>query len=506
MGLPPGSGRAAVVLPHINMGVPLVRKTGKVAEAAICYTGDITDNKRVKYSLDYYVKLAKELEDAGAHILAIKDMAGLLKPEAARILVTELKNTLKIPLHLHTHDTSGNQVAALLEASKAGVDVVDAALSSMSGMTSQPSLNALVTALQGTARDTGVDPMALQKLADYWELAREPYAPFECGLKAGTADVYLHEMPGGQYSNLRAQAFSLGLGPRWEEIKLKYRVVNDMCGDIIKVTPSSKAVGDMALFMVQNNLSAADVLERGQDLAYPESFVQLIKGLMGQPPGGWPPDLMKAILGNERPVTERPGELLEDFDFAAAAELLKKRHGRDFSEEELLSYALYPKVFEEYVGFNRVFGDVSVLDTPTFFYGLEAGKETAFAIEEGKTLIVKLLAVGELQSDGTRVIFYELNGRRRNGFVHDQSSGVKTKVREKIDPANPGHVGAPMSGKVVELVVKVGEEVSEGQKLMVTEAMKMLNVIKSPKAGIVQKILVAKGDDLQAGDLSFEVE
>jgi pyruvate carboxylase len=486
--------------------IEAVRKTGKVAEGAICYTGDITDNKRVKYTLDYYVKLAREIQDAGAHILAIKDMAGLLKPEAARILVTELKNTLQIPIHLHTHDTSGNQVATLLEAARAGVDVVDGALSSMSGMTSQPSLNAVVTALQGTARDTGLDPLELQKLADYWELAREPYAPFECGLKAGTADVYLHEMPGGQYSNLRAQAFSLGLGPRWEEIKRMYRVVNDMCGDIIKVTPSSKAVGDMALFMVQNNLTSEDVLSGGRDLAYPESFVQMIKGLMGQPPGGWPPALMSAVLGDEEALTCRPGELLEDFDFDAAAKMLKTRHGRDFSEEELLSYALYPKVFEEYVGFNRVFGDVSVLDTSTFFYGLEPGKETAFTIEEGKTLIVKLLAVGELQADGTRVIFYELNGRRRNGFVHDQSSGVKTKQRDKIDAANPGHVGAPMAGKVVELVVKEGEEVQEGQKLMVTEAMKMLNVIKAPSAGVVKKIHVAKGDDLAAGDLSFEIE
>ena len=486
--------------------IEAVRKTGKVAEGTICYTGDITDNRRVKYTLDYYVKLAKEIEDAGAHVLAIKDMAGLLKPEAARILVTELKNTLQIPIHLHTHDTSGNQVATLLEATRAGIDVVDGALSSMSGMTSQPSLNAVVTALQGTPRDTGLDPLELQKLADYWELAREPYAPFECGLKAGTADVYLHEMPGGQYSNLRAQAFSLGLGPRWEEIKRMYRVVNDMSGDIIKVTPSSKAVGDMALFMVQNNLTAEEVLSGEKELAYPESYVQMIKGMMGQPPGGWPPALVKAVLGDEEPITCRPGELLEDFDFDAAAKLLKARYGRDFSEEELLSYALYPKVFEEYVGFHRVFGDVSVLDTPTFFYGLEPGKETAFNIEEGKTLIVKLLAVGELQADGTRVIFYELNGRRRNGFVHDQSSGVKTKQREKIDPANPGHVGAPMSGKVVELVVRVGEEVAEGQKLMVTEAMKMLNVIKSPTAGVVKKIHVAKGDDLAAGDLSFEVE
>jgi pyruvate carboxylase len=486
--------------------IEAVRNTGKIAEAAVCYTGDITDGKRLKYTLPYYVNLAKELERSGAHILAIKDMAGLLKPEAARILVTELKNAVSLPIHLHTHDTSGNQVASILEASKAGVDVVDAALSSMSGTTSQASLNAVVTALQGTARDTNLDEAALQRLADYWEQAREPYAPFECGLKAGTADVYRHEMPGGQYSNLRAQAISLGLGPRWDEIKDMYRRVNDMSGDIIKVTPSSKAVGDMALFMVQNGLDEAAVLDETQEHAFPESYVQMIKGLMGQPYGGWPEALVKAVLKDEEPITCRPGELLEDFDFDAAAKLLKTRYGREFSEEELLSYAMYPKVFEEYVAFNRVFGDVSVLDTPTFFYGLEPGKETAFTIEEGKTLIVKLLAVGELQADGTRVIFYELNGRRRNGFVHDQSSGVKTKQRDKVDPANPDHIGAPMSGKVVELVVRVGEEVEEGQKLMVTEAMKMLNVIKAPKAGKLVRVLIEKGDDLQAGDLSFEIQ
>ena len=483
-----------------------VRKTGKIAEAAICYTGDITDGRRVKYTLSYYVNLAKELEKAGTHILGIKDMAGLLKPEAARILITELKNTVSVPIHLHTHDTSGNQVASLLEASKAGVDIVDAALSSMSGTTSQPSLNALVCALEGTARDTGMDELGLQRLADYWELAREPYAPFECGLKAGTADVYRHEMPGGQYSNFRAQAISLGLGDRWEEVKHMYRTVNDMCGDIIKVTPSSKSVGDMALFMVQNNLSPADVIERGHELSFPDSFVQMMKGMMGQPPGGWPPELQKAVLKDEKPITQRPGELLEDFDFGSAGTLLKTRFGRYFSEEDVLSYALYPKVFQDYCEFAREYGDVSVLDSSTFFYGLEAGKETAITIEEGKTLIIKLLAVGELQPDGSRLIFYELNGRRRNAVALDTASGMKIKRRDKADPANHEHLGAPMAGKVVELAVAAGDHVEDGQKLMVTEAMKMLNVIKAPRAGIVARCLVQKGDDLQAGDLVFEMK
>ncbi len=485
--------------------IDAVVRTGKIAEAAICYTGDITDGKRVKYSLSYYVNLARELEKSGTHILGIKDMAGLLKPEAARILITELKNTVSIPIHLHTHDTSGNQIAALLEASKAGVDIVDAALSSMSGTTSQPSLNALVCALQDTSRDTNLDEVELQRLADYWELAREPYAPFECGLKAGTADVYRHEMPGGQYSNFRAQAISLGLGDRWEQVKNTYRQVNDLCGDIIKVTPSSQAVGVMALFMVQNNLTPEDVLARGQELSFPESFVQMMKGMMGQPPGGWPPELQRAVLKGEVPIAQRPGELLEDFDFEAAKTLLKTKFGQSFSEEDLLSYALYPKVFQEYCEFTREYGDVSVLDTPTFFYGLEAGKEASIAIEEGKTLIVKPLAVGELQPDGSRLLFYELNGRRRNTVVQDLASGVKANKREKADPSNPGHLGAPMSGKVVELSVASGDPIEEGQKLMATEAMKMLNIIKAPRAGIIARCLVQKGDDLQAGDLIFEV-
>ncbi len=486
--------------------IDAVRKTGKIAEAAICYTGDITDGKRVKYTLSYYLNLAKELERAGTHILGIKDMAGLLKPEAARILVTELKNAVSIPIHLHTHDTSGNQVAALLEASKAGVDIADVAISSMSGTTSQPSLNALVCALKGGDRDTGLDEIALQRLADYWESAREPYAPFECGLKAGTADVYRHEMPGGQYSNFRAQAVSLGLGDRWEEVKNAYRQVNDLCGDIIKVTPSSKAVGDMALFMVQNNLTSEDVVARGRELSFPESFVQMMKGMMGQPPGGWPPELQKAVLKGEAPITQRPGELLPAFDFEAARSLLQTRFRRPFSDEDLLSYALYPKVFQEYAEFAREYGDVSVLDSGFFFYGLETGKESNITIEEGKTLIVKLLALGELQPDGTRAIFYELNGRRRMAMVHDHSSGIKIKKRDKADAANPDQLGAPMAGKVAELSVAAGDHVVAGQKLLTTEAMKMLNVIQAPRAGIVAKVLVQKGDDLLAGDLICEIK
>jgi pyruvate carboxylase len=406
---------------------------------------------------------------------------------------------------LHTPDTSGNGVAILLEAARAGVDAVDAALSSMSGTTSQPSLNALVTALEGTARDTGLSAQSLQKLADYWEIAREPYSPFECGLKAGTADVYRHEMPGGQYSNFRSQAISVGLGDRWEDVKEMYREVNLLCGDIIKVTPSSKAVGDMALFMVQNNLNSESVIAQGKDLAFPDSIVSMMKGMMGQPPGGWPPALQKAVLKDEEPITCRPGELLEDFDFDEAARKLKAKFGRDFNELDLLSYAMYPKVYQDYCSFQEEFGEVAVLDTPTFLYGLKGDEEVTVTIEEGKNLIVKMVAVGELQPDGTRILYFELNGRRRIAVARDKHSGVVVKVREKADPSNPNQVGAPMAGKVVELHVKAGDNVKEGQSLAVTEAMKMLNVVKASRDGKIARVTATVGDSLKAGELILEL-
>ena len=483
--------------------IAAVLETGKIAEGAVCYSGDVSDNRHHKFSLQYYTGKAKELQAAGCHILAIKDMAGLLKPEAARILITELKNTLEIPVHLHTHDTSGNGVATLLEAARAGVDIVDGALSSMAGLTSQPSLNALVTALEGIARDTGLRNDDLQPLADYWEAVREMYAPFECGLKAGTADVYRHEIPGGQYSNLRPQAVALGLGDRWNEIKSTYATVNEMLGQIIKVTPSSKAVGDMALFMVQNNLTPQSVLERGHDLAFPDSFVSLMKGMMGQNDGGFPAELQKVVLKDHEPITCRPGELLPDFDFGEAAIKLERITA---SPVELTSYALYPKVFEEYSQFREQYSDLSVLDTATFFYGLEKDRETAITIEPGKTLIVKLLAIGELHDDGTREIFFELNGRGRQFRILDKASGIKSTANEKADPDNHNHVAAPMNGKVVELMVAEGDKVTEGQKLLATEAMKMLNVIVAPRDGVVKRLPLASGSDVRPGDLVLELK
>lgn len=485
--------------------IELVSKSGKIAEAAVCYSGDITDSKRTKFTLPYYVEKAKALEAAGAHILAIKDMAGLIKPDAARILVTELKNALQIPVHLHTHDTSGNGVASMLEASKAGVDIVDAAISSMSGITSQPSLNGIVAALGGSERDTGMSLPSLQKLAEYWEVVRDFYSPFETELKSSTADVYIHEIPGGQYSNFKPQAEALGLGDRWQEVKQMYRTVNDMLGEIIKVTPSSKAVGDMALFMVQNDLTPEDVIARGKDLAFPDSFVNLMTGMMGKPDGGFPKALRDAVVDPAKAIDCRPGELLPPFDFEAAKQKLTKRMERKPKEHELISYSLYPKVFLQYHDFKTEYGNLAILDTPTFFFGPELDEELWVELEAGKTLIVKLLAVGELQEDGTRELYFDLNGRGRNVVVEDRTSGIEVARNEKADPDQPGHVGAPMSGKIAEIHVAVGDEVEAGQKLLATEAMKMLNVVSAPRAGKITRILLTVGKDVGPGDLLLEI-
>ncbi|MRR37937.1 pyruvate carboxylase, partial [bacterium] len=352
-----------------------VRKSGKICEAAICYTGDITDPSRDKYPLEYYVGMAKELEKMGAHILAIKDMAGLLKPFAAHKLVKALKENIGIPVHLHTHDTSSNGSATLLMACQAGVDIVDAALSSLSGLTAQPNLNALVAALKGTEWDTRLDEDGLQKLANYWETVRDYYAPFESGLKNGTAEVYHHEIPGGQYSNYKPQVAGLGLLDRWEECKEMYHKVNLLFGDIVKVTPSSKVVGDMAMFLVKNNLDVQDVFTQGSELAFPESVVGMFKGMLGQPYQGWPRELQKIILKGEEPITCRPGELLEPADFEEERAKVEEKVGHHVDDKALMSYILYPHVYPEFHKHRHDYSDTSVIPTPIFFYGLEPGQE-----------------------------------------------------------------------------------------------------------------------------------
>ncbi|MEC3421650.1 pyruvate carboxylase, partial [Bacillus cereus] len=384
----------------MRVAIDAVRDTGKIAEATMCYTGDIHDPLRSKYDLNYYKNLAKELEASGAHILGIKDMAGLLKPNAAYDLVSALKETVSIPIHLHTHDTSGNGILTYTKAIEAGVDIVDVAVSSMAGQTSQPSANTLFYALGGNERQPDVNIDSLEKLSHYWEDVRKYYAPFESGMNAPHTEVYMHEMPGGQYSNLQQQAKAVGLGDRFDEVKVMYRRVNDMFGDIVKVTPSSKVVGDMALFMVQNHLTEQDVLERGHALDFPGSVVEMFSGDLGQPYGGFPKELQKIILKGKEPLTVRPGELLEPVDFDALKEELFHKLGREVTIFDVVAYALYPKVFMDYEKVAELYGNVSVLDTPTFFYGMRLGEEIDVEIEQGKTLMVKLVSIGEPQPDG----------------------------------------------------------------------------------------------------------
>ncbi|OUM86045.1 MAG: pyruvate carboxylase [Bacillus thermozeamaize] len=493
-------------LDGMRVAIDAVRNAGKIAEGTICYTGDVLDPAESKYTMKYYVQMAKELEKAGAHILGIKDMAGLLKPYAAYELIRTLKQEVGIPIHLHTHDTSGNGLAMLLKAAEAGVDIVDAALSSMSGTTSQPSLNALVAALAQDERATGLNPDNLQALSDYWEKVREFYQPFESGMKASSADIYKYQMPGGQYTNLEQQAKAVGLGDRWPEVKEAYAMVNRILGDIVKVTPSSKMVGDFALFMVQNGLDEKTLYERGEQLDFPASVVDYFMGYMGQPYGGFPERLQKIVLKGREPLKGRPGELLPPVDFAAVEKELEEKLKRPVKHEEVLSYCLYPKVFLDYQKHLEEYGDVSVLDTPTFFYGLRPGEEIAVEIERGKTLYIKLMSVGEPQRTGKRTIYFELNGQPREIEVVDQSLSETVQSRPKADLNDPSQVGVSMPGKVVKIFVSVGDKVKKGEHLMVTEAMKMETTIQASQDGVVEEILVREGDAVEAGDLVLRLK
>ncbi len=487
--------------PNLKVAIEAVQKSGKICEVAMCYTGDITNPERTKYSLEYYVKLAKRLEEMGAHILAIKDMAGLCKPFAAELLVRTLKQEVGIPIHFHTHDTSGVQSAALLQAANVGVDIVDGASGPMSGMSSQPNLDSLVEAMRFHKRETGLNPDNLRKLATYWEQVREQYVPFESGQKTSTAEVYQHEMPGGQYTNLYAQAQALGVADRWTEVCHMYSEVNQLFGDIVKVTPSSKVVGDMALFMVANNLTSADVLESKKELAFPESVVEMMMGRLGQPPGGFPPKLIKRVLRGKKPLRGRPGASMPAADFDAAAKKLEKMLERPPTKQEVLSHLLYPRVYEDFARHQQTYSDTSVLPTPVFFYGLQPGQETAFEIEPGKTFIVKCITIGDPHPDGHRTVFFELNGQPRNATVIDTSLESQVVKHPKADPGDPDQVAAPMPGLIVNVAVQAGDEVTEGQKLLTLEAMKMEMTIYSPRKGKVAELLAGPQTQVEAGDL-----
>lgn len=489
----------------MQLAIDSVRSTGKIAEATICYTGNILDPTRRKYDLNYYKQLAKELEQSGAHILGIKDMAGLLKPQAAYELISALKETVDIPIHLHTHDTSGNGIYTYAKAIEAGVDIVDTAVSSMAGLTSQPSANSLYHALEGHERQPNVNIEGLEKLSLYWESVRAFYQDFESGMKAPHSEIYMHEMPGGQYSNLQQQAKAVGLGDRWDEVKDMYRRVNHLFGDIVKVTPSSKVVGDMALFMVQNNLTEEDIYERGETLDFPDSVVELFSGYLGQPHGGFPKELQRIILKGKEPITERPGERLEPVNFEALKEELYQMLNRPVTSFELIAYALYPKVFTEYIKTYEQYGDISTLDTPTFLYGMRLGEEIEVEIEKGKTLIVKLVSIGQPQADGTRVVYFELNGQPREVIIKDESIKSTVESKVKADPTNEEHIGASMPGTVIKVLVEKGEKVTKGDHLMITESMKMETTVQAPFSGTIKDIYVKSGDSIQTGDLLIEI-
>lgn len=490
----------------MEVAIDATRQSGKIAEAAICYTGDILDSSRAKYTTQYYVDMARELEATGAHILAIKDMAGLLKPEAAYRLISELKASTSLPIHLHTHDTSGNGIYLYSKAIEAGVDIIDTALGSMAGLTSQPSANSLYYAMKGGKREVRADIEGLEELSYYWEDVRKYYADFESGMVSPHSEVYVHEMPGGQYSNLQQQAKAVGLGDRWDEVKSMYSRVNLMFGDIVKVTPSSKVVGDMALFMVQNDLTEKNILIRGEGIDFPDSVIEFFQGYLGQPHGGFPKALQKIILKEREAITVRPGELLEPVDFEALKQELTDKVGYVPSYQDILAYALYPKVFEEYAKMYDQFGDISVLDTPTFLYGLKLGEEIEVEIQKGKTLIVKLVSVGEPQHDGTRILYFELNGQSRELVIQDLMADVDGSISLKADPTNPDQVGATMPGTVLKVVVSKGSTVKRGDHLLITEAMKMETTVQAPKDGVVKEIYATAGDAISTGDLLIELE
>ncbi len=481
------------------------KRTGGIAEGAICYTGDIMDKSRTKYSLDYYIRLAKDIENAGAHILAIKDMAGLLKPYAAKELVSALKANIKIPIHLHTHDTSSLQAATYLMAIEAGVDVIDVALGGLSGLTSQPNFNSIVEMLKFHKRSNEFDIDSLNAFSNYWENVRELYYPFESGLKAGTAEVFRHEIPGGQYSNLRPQAIALGLGEKFDEIKQTYEVVNELFGDVIKVTPSSKVVGDMALYMVSNGLTKEDVMERGDTISFPESVQAFFMGDLGQTVGGFPKKLQKIILKDKKPYTNRPNAHLEPVDLDAEFEEFLKKFQPKFDRElvytDFLSYKLYPKVYEDAWNIHLKYGDVARIPTKNFFFGMKLNEETIIEIGPGKNIIVKLLSIGPPNEEGIRTVFFKINGQTRNIDVLDRSLEVEKVENLKVESGNPKQIGAPLQGLLSKIMVKKDQKVKKNEPLFVIEAMKMETTITAPEGVKIKALNLKEGTMVNAEDL-----
>jgi pyruvate carboxylase len=492
---------------NMRVAMDAVRGTGRLCEAAICYTGNLTDPRQAKYDLKYYVGLAKQLERAGAHILGIKDMAGLCQPRAAYTLVKALKEEIGIPVHFHTHDTSGIAAASVLMAIEAGVDAVDGAMDAMSGLTSQPNLGSIVEALRFGPRDSGLDPDRLRVLSNYWEQVRHGYAAFESEMRSGASEVYVHGMPGGQYTNLREQARSLGIDDtRWHEVAKAYAQVNQMFGDIVKVTPSSKVVGDMALLMVTSGLTAADVLDPAVEVAFPESVVALFRGDIGQPHGGFPAELQTKILKGAKPLTVRPGEILPPVDLPRAREGLQEKMPRAITDHEFASWLMYPRVFTDYMADRMHFGDTSSIPTRAFFYGLEPGEEITVDLERGKHLIIRYVTTSDVHDDGTRTVFFELNGQPRSVKVPDRSQVAKRPPRRKVEAGHPDQVGAPMPGTIATVNVTAGEAVERGDVLVTIEAMKMETAVRADRDGTVVEVVARPGEHVDAKDLLVVLE
>ncbi|MBR9838693.1 MAG: pyruvate carboxylase [Rhodobacteraceae bacterium] len=492
---------------NMRVAMDAVIESGKICEGTVCYTGDILDPARAKYDLKYYVAMGKELKAAGAHVLGLKDMAGLLKPSAAGALIKALKEEVGLPIHFHTHDTSGAAIATIMEASKAGVDAVDAAMDALSGNTSQPTLGSIVEALRHTDRDTGLDVDVIREVSNYWEAVRGQYAAFESGMQAPASEVYLHEMPGGQFTNLKAQARSLGLEERWHEVAKTYADVNMMFGDIVKVTPSSKVVGDMALMMVSQGLTRAQVEDPKTEVSFPDSVVDMMRGNLGQPPGGFPKGIVKKVLKSEKPNTERPGKHLPPADFEALrAELAAKFEDIEFDDEDFNGYLMYPKVFTDYVARHEEYGPVRTLPTLTYFYGMAPGDEITAEIDPGKTLEIRLITVGETQDDGEVRVFFELNGQPRAVRVPDRKAKATTAARPKAETGNPSHIGAPMPGVVASVAVSVGQKVKTGDLLLTIEAMKMETGLHAERDATVKAVHVVPGGQIDAKDLLIELE
>ena len=491
---------------QMRPSIDTVLEAGKICEGAVCYTGDLLDPDRDKYSLKYYVGLAKELEKAGCHILCIKDMGGLVKPEAARVLVKTLREEVGLPIHFHTHDTSGVGAASVLAAADAGVDAVDLCMDALSGNTSQPCLGSVAAALRHSERDTGLDAKAIREMSFRWEVARRQYAAFEGEVSSPASEVYQHEMPGGQYTNLKEQARSLGLQTRWHEVAKAYAEANQMFGDIIKVTPSSKVVGDMALMMVSHGHSVADVVDPEVPIAFPGSVIDMLRGDLGQPLGGWPEALQKKALKDEAPITVRPASLIPPVDLDAERKKLSETLGHAASDEELSSALMYPKVYADYCKKKDMYGPISILPTPSAFYGMTTGDEITVDLAQGKTMLIRLATIGETDADGMVKVFFELNGQPRNVMVPDRKATVTGTRKRKAEEGNAAHVAAPMPGRLVSLAVEAGESVKAGQPLGVLEAMKMETTLSAAKAGKVGEILLKAGDLVDAKDLIMTIE